>query len=343
MMVAIGVFVIVTAAVFLLARGQIRARKQTQYLLDTEQNARVALDSLRTDLQTSGLGIGYSAGGVFLGIQLGPFGAGAAFDSNDFVHAGGQRSDDVRLRGATGPARTIAAYDAPAASGTLEVCAGGGFTASDVVLLVSQSYADARAVEVTNVTAAACSDGQCVGAGGCEQVDYVDASGTFESDPSARFANYLGGTAFRGYYDATYFVQWNGATPGLYRAEGACASRAACATAANLLGEGVESLQVRVLEEDPASATPVDQTANPTYRSALAGGITTENRVRVDVEIIARSRTEEPETPPSRLCSVLAPAECYPLGGGTDHFRRRKLQTSVALKNSGHMRFQALR
>lgn len=345
--IAIGLFTIVSSAVFIFARTQIRARKQTQHLLDTEQNARVALDAIRADVQSSGLGVGYAAGGAFLGVTMGPFGPPAAplgtFESNNFVHAGGQVSDDLRVRGALGPARTIAAYDAPLPSGSMEVCAGGGFQPGDEVLLVSESYQDARVVTLSAVSGTACSDGQCVGPGGCELLSFSDASGVFETDPNARFASYLGGTALRGFIDVTYFVEWNGAVPGLYRAEGACASRAACAIPDNLLGEGVESLQVRVLEHDPASAIALDQTSNATYRDPIAGGVTSTNRVRLEVEVVARSRSEESETPEGASCSTIDPTVCFPLGGGKDRHRRRKLMTSIELKNSGHMRFSALR
>lgn len=342
-MVAIGVFVIVTAAAFVFARSQIRMRKQTQLLLDTEQNARVALDSIRFDLQTSGLGVGYTLGAVFSGVTMGPFGP---FESNEHSHAPlAFTSDDLRIRGATGPVRTISEYFAPNITGSMQICAGGGFRSGDIVLIVSESYADARAITLSaDPLPEACGEGYCET--GCERATFTDASATYETDGNARFASYQGGSAFKGFLDVTYFIEWNGTTPALYRAEGPCATRAVCANQQNnLLGEGVESLQVRVLELDPAVAAPRDVTTDPSYNDpTLGGGVKSENRVRVDVEVIAQSRAEESDAPPNRICSTINPALCFPaLGGTPDRFRRRKLMTSVELKNSGHMRFQALR
>jgi prepilin-type N-terminal cleavage/methylation domain-containing protein len=337
MMVAIAVFVVVTMGAFVFAKSQMRARKQTQQLLDTEQNARVALDSIRLDLQASGLGVGYALDGVYAGLTFGAFGP---FRANDFDHGDGVRfSDDLRVRGATGPVRTIARYDGPLVNGAMEVCAGGGFEVGEDVLLVSESYRDARAVRLTGVGAPiACTEGQCTV--NCQQLTFTDASATFETDGNARFASYVGGSAFRGFFEVTYFVEWIGETPGLYRSTIPCATRAACAIADNLLGEGVESLQMRVWEQDPAAGER-DVTTEPAY--VAAGGVDSTNRLRVDIEVIARSRSPEPEAPPERVCSSIRTTSCFPYGGGTDRHRRRKLLTSVELKNSGHMRFQALR
>jgi prepilin-type N-terminal cleavage/methylation domain-containing protein len=342
LMVAVAVFVIVSAAAFVFAKSQIVARKQTQQLLDTEQNARVALDSIRLDLQSSGLGVGYSLNGVFSGITMGRFGT---FDSNDHVHPNTEVSDDLRIRGATGPVRTIASYNAPNVNGTMEVCTGGGFQVGDLVLIVTESYTQARAIEIiapgpTPPPLNPCTESDCIS--GCDVLNFIDRSARYETDGNARFASYQGGSAFRGFVDVTYFVEWNGTEPALYRGE-QCASRAACAIPDNLLGEGVESLQARIFELDPAAAAPTDVTADPTY--AAAGGVDSLNRLRVDVEVIARSRTPEPDAPLSKECSAInttLPTACYPQGA-PDRFRRRKLMTSVELKNSGHMRFQALR
>lgn len=350
LVVALGVFVAVSAAAFVFARSQIVARKQTQHLLDTEQNVRVALDSIRFDLQSSGLGTGYALTGVFSGLTMGPFNE---FNSNDRLidlsPVDRVPTDDLRIRGALGPVRTINAYTPGQENGTMEVCGGGGFEARDVVLILSESYAEARAVTIDAVRAGrACTvaEGECIGNDGlCDQLDFRDNSALFASDGNARFAAYQGGSAFRGYIDVTYFVAVTPTGPNLYRADrsdGDCPTIAACVDARNVLGEGVESLQAQIWELDPERTAPEDVTGLPAYINPVTGGgVTNTNRVRVDIEVIARSRTEEADAPLSKECSAISGA-CYPVGA-PDRFRRRKMMTSVELKNSGHMRFQALR
>lgn len=348
LVVAVGVFVTVSAAAFVFARSQIVARKQTQHLLDTEQNVRVALDSIRFDLQSSGLGTGYALNGVFSGLAMGPFGP---FLSNDRAIPAHGPTDDLRIRGALGPVRTINAYTPGQENGTMEVCAGGGFEPDDVVLILSESYAEARAVNITARTRdVPCNlaEGECIGNGRrCDRLTFEDNSALFETDGNARFAAYQGGSAFRGYIDVTYFVEMTPAGPGLFRADrndGDCPTRAACATPENLLGEGVESLQAQIWELDPEGTTPDDVTARAEYINPVTGGgVSSTNRVRVDIEVIARSRTEEADAPLSKECSAISGA-CYPRSPEPpDRYRRRKMMTSVELKNSGHMRFQALR
>lgn len=361
-MVAVGVFVIITAGAFMFAQQQIRTRKQTEYVLDTEQNARVTLDAIRRDLQLAGLGMGYGADGVFSGVILGVFGGGQ-FNSDNFNH-GATISDDLRIRGASGPARSIATYNAPA-PGNFEIC-GGAFPEwtvpqpSELAVMVDEAYTVSRVIEITAVNlGVACTDSQCLSpaAGGlCDRISFINRGDLFQTDASANTANYSGGTLFRGFFDVLYFVQFGPTGPDLFRVDlsrdlaGALLAvgapspcfggRGLCAVNGNLMGEGVESLHFRIIEQRPPTTPPpwaVDNTAAFT----AAGGIDNDNRIRIDVEVIARSRTQEAEAPPGQICSSVAIGTCFP-PAGTDRFRRRVLSSSVELKNSGHMQFGVL-
>ncbi|MBK6690153.1 MAG: prepilin-type N-terminal cleavage/methylation domain-containing protein [Deltaproteobacteria bacterium] len=361
-MVAVGIFVIITAGAFMFAQQQIRTRKQTEYVLDTEQNARVTIDAIRRDLQLAGLGSGYRADGTFSGLDLGVFGGGQ-FNSSDFNH-GASVSDDLRIRGAYGPARSIATYDAPA-PGNFEVC-GGAFPEwvapqpNELAVMVDEAYTVSRVIEITNVNVGVgCTDSQCLSpaAGGlCDRITFINRGDLFQTDGSALNANYSGGTLFRGFFDALYFVQFAADGPDLFRVDltrdlaGAILAvgapspcfggRGICAVNGNLMGEGVESVHFRVIEQRPPTFPPPLAVDN-TVAFTAAGGIDNANRIRIDVEVIARSRTQEVEGVSGQVCSSIAPGVCFP-AVGTDRFRRRVLSSSVELKNTGHMQFGVL-
>jgi prepilin-type N-terminal cleavage/methylation domain-containing protein len=341
LMVAVAVGSLVTVAVFAFASQQVRSRSVTELRLETEQNARVAMDAIRADLQQSGLGLGYLPDGRFAGLVLGSFGP---FRSNDHDHGAGIFSDDLRIRGAEGPVRTIV-EDLNPSDGRVEVCSSdGAFEPGRLALLMDQHYFRARAVHVDAVTAQPCSGGVCVGTGNdCELVQFTDRSIVYSTGPSALTASFAGGSFFFGFFDVIYFLDHSGPDPELYRSEWPCgasppAARSNCVTPQNLLAEGIESLQYR-LRELTAPGTFSDMTADAGYLAA--GGVTSDNRLQVEVELIARSRVEKEQFSPNQVCSQLRPASCFPAGGMRDRFGRRVFHTAVELKNSGIMKFRA--
>jgi prepilin-type N-terminal cleavage/methylation domain-containing protein len=376
-LIAVAIFVTVTAGAFAFASQQMKTRKLTEFALDTEQNARVVMDSLRQDLQLAGLGMGYLPDGNFSGVTLGGIDpAGTQFRSTDFV-MGAAVSDDIRIRGTVGPSRSVATYD-PAA-GQFEIC-GGAFPEwavvgqpAELAVLVSESYADARVIEITNVNLGIpCTDSQCLATptgyavgSTCDRITYIDRSDVYATDAAANGANYSGGTLFRNFFDSLYFVNWAGGVPSVFKADltrdaagtllpsgtpPICwASRATCATNNNLLGENVESLQMRLWyllgpTDPPKIPNPAGEPRdliNFTNGYAAAGAINNRNRVRVDVEVIARARAEERAQVRDRVCSSLNPASCFP-AVGFDFFKRRVQATTVELKNTGAMSFGAL-
>lgn len=343
LLVAVAVGGIITVTMFAFGAQQIKSRAVTELRLETEQNGRVAMDSMRRDLQMAGLGTGYGPDGRFLGLVLGTFGP---FESNDHDHGGNDFTDDLRIRGAEGPVRTII-EDLDPSDGAVEVCSSdGAFEVGRLALLVDENFFHGRAVEITGVAAQTCAGGTCEGTGNaCERVSFVDRSPVYSTDPGASVASYAGGSLFHDYHDVVYFVDKTGTVPLLYRAAWPCgpgptpASRGACATPQNLLAEGVESLQLRVLELT-APGTFTDVTGDAGYLSA--GGVTTENRLRVELELVTRSRMEKENASPNRTCSRIRPASCYP-DVDRDRFTRQLLHGAVELKNSGMMRFTASR
>lgn len=358
-MVSVGIFAIVTAGAFMFAQQQLRTRKQTEFVLEAEQNARISMDAIRLDLQVAGLGTGYRADGNFSGLDLGNFGGGL-FASNDYNH-GAAISDDIRIRGAAGVARTIATYNAPAPA-TMEVCSG-GFPEwvvpqpPELAVIVDEAYTTSRVIQINGVAMGiACTDSDCVGTGSCDLITFTHRGDLFQTDGGALNANYAAGTLFRGYFDHLYFIQWGGGGPSLFRADmttdlvGAIlpfgapspclGGRGICAVNNNLIGEGVESVQMRLMEQLPPTA-PAPWSIDSTNAFTAASGINNSNRVRVDIEVIARSRTQEVEAPKGQVCSVLAAGSCFP-PAGVDSFRRRVFSSSIEIKNSGHMQFGVL-
>ena len=296
------------------------------------QDGRQSLDLLVFDLMHAGAGAGYRPDGSFAGLLRGSFSApgGASFVSNDRLidlEAGSIPSDDLGLRMAIGDARTIASYDGDSG----QICAGGDYKLGEVILLLSQEGLHARSAKLSGLTSATCSLGDCIS--GC-QAFTVEPDGAFVSAPSSANADYAGGELLGQFAQVVWWV-----TPGhhgqgaLRRAEltdaTPCPSRDD--DCGGTIAEGVETLQVAVWQWDPLASAWVDRTNDPQ--------IDGRNRLRVDVELVARSTQAAGGPPKSGVELSLAPGVCVPSPCNAPRSRvtRQVLRASVELKNSGRM------
>lgn len=326
---AIGAFITLAAVAF--ASQQTRLLGLTSEVLDVSQSGRFAIDRLAADLRVAGAGTGYDEGGRFTGLDLGSFTrGGATFESNNraiILEGGAATTDDLGLLIANGGYATIAAFNQ---AGSGQLCSGSGFEDGDVVLLRSEDGISARTVRITSIGASGCSEGVC--RDGCESFTW-EADPSFTSGPDATSVSYAGGEAAGDFQRVAWFV--DAADPSrpnfgrLRRAEGDCA--AADHGCGELIADGVESLQLRVFEWSEGGW--ID-------RTGTTGRIDSRGRLRVDVELVLRSRQTEPERVHPPILSVLEPGLCLPECGSKDGVSRRVISTSVELKSSGRVQFR---
>jgi Tfp pilus assembly protein PilW len=327
---SVGVIVSLAAVVFL--SHQARAHGVAQGTLELQQASRHALTRLAEDVRLAGTGVGTDEAGVFRGLDLPTtFARGAAtFRTNEVALSTGNTTDDLGIVRATGGAATIAAYSS---GGTAELCANHGFRAGDVLLFRSEDGLSGRSVVLGGVTpGVACSVGQCVD--GCDAITFsAEPVPTFSSGPSAAAAEYTGGTAYGRVQRITWFVDADDpARPGvgrLRRAEGDCAARDR--TCGELVADFVEALQVRRYEWRAGAWVDVtDAVAGPTPGA----------RLRVDVELVLRSRIAAERERPNTVRIELEGGRCVPANCQPDGFGRRVLRTSLEIKNAGRGRYR---
>ncbi len=342
---AVGAFII--AAAFAFVTHQTRLFEFTRSELDRDRTGRLALDLLVEDLRLAGLGVGYDGSGNFAGLMLGSFTVqGGATFSNDYAiqvayganpnNLVGQytiTSDDIGIRFANGAWRSIPQYFGTSG----QVCSGSGFQANDIVLLLAEDGFTAKTVKLTSIApAGGCSFGTCVN--GCDDFTFT-ADASYASSSGALTASYVGGEMGGAYKTVVWFVDTTGADSGsadLRRAE--VTAQSPCAARDQTCGQrvayDVESVQMAVLQWDPTTSAWVDQTA--------AQAITDRRRVRLDLEMVVRTRSSEARVQdPIQLQlepTICAPAPC----GARDQIGRRALRTSVEVRNSGRMQLQAL-
>ncbi|MBK8014483.1 MAG: prepilin-type N-terminal cleavage/methylation domain-containing protein [Deltaproteobacteria bacterium] len=325
---AIGLFVV--AAAVSLVTMQTRVQGATTSRIDMNVSANVGINLLKNDIEHAGLGLGYASDGRFPGIRRGTFQVrgGAEFESNDFplsLTEGGDRpTDDLGILYTEGDLRTIAHF----ASSFAEICAGAALEAGDTAVLMSQGYVYAHTISITSIGPTTCTSGQCVA--GCDAITWTDDP-TFVSDDSAPTATYSGGELAARFKEVVWFVTSDADGAGVLR-RAAVTENETCAardeTCGALMAHDVETLQVRVLQWSPASKVWEDRTTETT--------ITDRDRIRVDVELVLRSRTpDEREHDPVSL--ELESGMCVPDGCQRDRYAREAVRLSVEVRNSGRM------
>jgi prepilin-type N-terminal cleavage/methylation domain-containing protein len=342
---AVGLFIVATALIFV--SHQTRLLEFTKNELDRDRSGRLALDLLTDDLRLAGLGVGYDGAGNFAGMMLGSFSVqgGASFSNTQAIQlnygANTQgrvgnytlSTNDIGIRFANGAWRSIAQYSG--SSG--QVCAGGGFQSGDVVLLVADDAFTARTVRLSTInTNAACVVGSCVS--GCDTFSFT-SDPSYVSSLNAQTASYVGGEMAGGYKTIVWFVDTTGADPGsgnLMRAEVSAAKpcTARNSSCGQVVAYDVEMVSMSIYQWDQTTSTWVNQTTSQ--------ALTDRRRVRLDLEMVARTRTSETrQQDPIALqinAGTCVPGPC----GAQDQIARKVLRTSVEVRNAGRMNLQQL-
>jgi len=316
---AIGSGILLTAVAF--SSQQMRAVALTEDAIEVSEASRYGLDRLSADVRMAGAGVGSSEAGDFVSLARGTFQVGAAtFVANNRVLDNGARTDDLALLSALGGRVSIAAYDE---SGWIEACARSGFEPNDLLVLRSEDGLSALSVRASSIVPTTCGADTCVK--GCERINWAPDA-TFSAGPSALTASYAGGVVSGRLQWVTWFVDDSDPNNSrLRRAEGPCAQRDA--TCGDVVAEHVETLQVRRWAQQSSSWVDITDDASP-----IAQG----TRLRLDVELILRARKEDENMPMNRTVADLETGECYPdCAGPADRVLRRRVSTSVEVKNSG--------
>ncbi len=334
MIVATGVGSLLTMTAVGFATNQTQALGVTNDQLELSQAARSALTRLKADLRMAGAGVGYNAAGQFAGLELGEFTRGTAvFDSTNHLIALGRGTtitDDIGISSANGDYATIAAYSP---SGAGQLCAGQDIEEDDLLLFRSEDGLSARTMRISGLTPARCVLGQC--SQGCEAFGW-SADDAYLSGDDAMVASYAGGEAASGFKQLTWFVESTDPNdPGvgrLRRADGICDSRDH--TCGDVMLENVESVQVRVYQRTRSGW--ID-------RTELGARVSDRSRIRVDVELVIRSRHDRSKRALPAVEASLEPQLCFPACGTQDHHYRHIVRTTVEIKNSGRLQFKRRR
>ncbi len=305
----------------------------TKQSLDLEQINRASMDLLLEDLRHAGTGVGYSTDGSFPGLKLGAFNFdGASFNSNNnsvILSSGTASTDDIGIIVADGAYATIAHYSL---AGTGQICAGSGISSGSLVMLHSDDGISGRSVIVGGITAAACLNGACER--GCESFTWT-ADPSFTSDPSATSVLYAGGEMASGLKRIAWFVESSPGTPRIGNLRRAvfdnthtCSARNA--SCGDLVADHVETVQTQIWRFD---------TTTSSWQNATTGVLDDSDRIRVDVEMVVRGRTD---TGTRRDPAVLRlePNTCIPGCSTVDGVDRRVVRGSAELRNSGRMRIR---
>lgn len=322
---------LITGAAFELVRYQTRQLGLTSENVTAAQAGRASLNLLVEDLASAGSGVGYASDGAFAGVRLGSFSVGgASFDAQDHLielEGGATTTDDLGVLQTRGPYATIAAFNS---GGSGELCQVSGMPETTLAVMRAEDELAALSVRMTLGGPQGCSRGACVE--GCVAFQWVP-DGMFTSDGGAWNESYVGGELAAGLSTVVWFVDADDDGIGhLRRAEldgtRTCSSRGP--ECGDLIAENVETLQVQLWRFDSLTRTWVNATAGP---------LDTPERIRVDVELVVRSRMRSDRTfapVPLRL----EEGTCVPSCGTRDQIDRRAFRTSVEIKNTGRMRMR---
>lgn len=324
--VAVGSIIIVAALSLAVYSARIQHRQSSN--LQVSRGLRDAAELIAEDVRNAGVGVGYDASGVFGGFALGadasPFApSGRTVTSRD----GSLPTDDLVIRRALGRRRSALGQLA----GEVELCVGLGVEAGDLISIVAKNGLSATAYRVQSLHASTCALGVCVE--GCEAAALTPTSLV----PGGALVR--SGDAFADLDVVAWFVVPPGDDPdhpgGLRRATqaqfGACAQAFDCG---GLVSDVVTMLQVRYARFDEGLSSWVElDPAQP---------IRTRERLRVDLELFGRSRTDPGLGQAYGLVSELVSETCAPSPCGTEpgSVPRAAYRTTVEVRNAGRLRIQ---
>lgn len=348
--VLIGVFLTTAAVGFV--RHETRLMGLTQDRLALVQSSRAALDLLSSDLRQAGLGLVRDPAGNFPGFMTGPFTVnGIQFNTgNDISLSKGAPSPgtytlttmDLGIRVALGQQATIVGFTGIGSSvGTVQICNSPGlyFRDGELVLLQDEFFSSAQSVRFANEIPAT---GDCPCANPfvsdpCKayswQLPDSGKSGEFwQSFGGAGNINYRGGQTFGAFSTIVYFVsQAASGDRGELRRVDFDSQGASCLARDGSCGAevagNVEAMFYKIWAFTPATATWME--VNP------GDPIDSNDRVRVDMELVVRSRVQKENVQPV-IQAQLAPAPVdIPGAGDPDKIERQVFRTSVDIRNSG--------
>lgn len=172
-------------------------------------------------------------------------------------------------------------------------------------------------------------------ANNCTQFNVLpDPENTFAADNDLTGVSYRGGEIQGGLKTVAWFIAPNAQTNSgtLSRAvfdSANCAGAAPnIATCAGAVAEYAEFLAIRVWAWDTVPAVP-------TWRYVPDGPIPTNQRLRVDIELILRSRRADVKPRAANILQLST--QCVPTCGTVDHGDRRAYRTTVEITNSGRI------
>ncbi len=365
LMVGFTIAILLTLAAIAFAAHETRLMGISRERLDLAQASRAVVDLLAEDIKQAGAGIGYRSDGTFAGLLMDnfvaggvqfnpdggtPTGANAAVGTGPGVFANlplalvGERetagasytaiTTDIGILTASGSYATIAEYNA-AGAGMFCTAPGTAFDNGEFVVLRTQSSFDAftAVINVTGTAPCNTSNGHdCVG--GCTAFNFAP-NGVYATDLGATNRSYLGGEIAGGVQTIVWFAVSDGTQGHLRRV--VFDSAAGCAARDDTCGgnvvDNVEALVAQAWTFDAITGT---------WSRAGQLPIATNDRIRVDIEIVMRSRKSSSRpTRPAVLNLLPSPSNCIPSTGACneaqDHGQRTVLRTSVEVKNSGRM------
>lgn len=368
MMVGVFIALFLTAAAVVFASHETKLLGYSTEQVDAQQQARAAVDLLTSDLQMAGAGIGYSAGNtIFAGLQTGAFTTpgGLAFGPTTLTLRPGDLTTgasqgatytlltrDLGILVADGPYATVAQHTGLAG----EYCDPTSIlgTATQRVVLRTEDGLSWQTIRLTpSGVAGACTWGQCVGGGafnGCRAFTLTAeaVADRITSDAAAPNLSYTGGEIHSGFKQVVWFV--DAATAGgvptgaanLRRAifdadNGACANRAACGSEQ---AYNVETLQYQVWRFSPQANAWLPVNMGP-IAAAQVG--TVPDRLRIDLELVVRSRSSDGKAHDGIQLRLANPAACVPntacppTPASRDNIPRRAYRWTVQIRNSGRM------
>ena len=365
LMVGFTIAILLTVAAVSFAAHETRLMGISRERLDLAQSSRAAIDLLAEDIKQAGAGIGYDGTNAFRGLMMNDF----VVDGVQFNPAGTTPTPfnpplgtapgvftavpiaEVEERGKLGPPYPTVSTDigVMVANGSYASIvnynsAGSGvfcthpetrFRDGEFVVFRSESSLDGFSARlVTGATGACDTDNGHDCENGCQAFTFTPNT-MFSTDPAAAGRGYLGGEIGGKLKTVVWFMVGDGERAQLRRAvfddQNSCIARnAACGS--NVVSEAEALL---------AQAWTFDQ-ANGRWVNAGQAPITTGDRIRVDIEVVMRSRRpSERMTEPVMLSLLPGPNNCIPNLGSCidlgDYGQRTVIRTSVEIKNSGRM------
>lgn len=359
LMIGVAIALFLTAAAVAFARHETRLMGVSNEQLDLEQSSRSAVDLLASDLRQAGVGIGYDATDTFRGLLLENFDAGGVTwnDGGARAQIQLQKSDpvtganlgpvynmtteDIGIVLADGAFATIADYNI-AGGGQFCRSPGVDFEPGEVVVFRSEEGLAARSTVINPIGPQPCRFGTCID--GCVDFTWqLQPNPGFVTSPAAQGENYLGGEIHGGLKTLVWFVDsTDPAAPNrgqlrrtIFDGDPANDCLARDSNCGAVVAENVETLQVEPWTWDDSTGAWTRLTG--------AQRVQGRNRVRVDLELVVRSRVAGVRKhEPVQL--ALAPGQCVPEPctadrNQWDQLNRRVYRTSVEIKNSGRFDF----